>query len=31
MAALFVLDRWHTSGYWLVFATFLVHRFFLGG
>jgi hypothetical protein len=31
MAALFTLDRWRTSGYYLVFATFLVNRLFLGG
>jgi hypothetical protein len=31
MATLFALDRWRTSGYYLVFATFLVNRLFLGG
>ena len=31
MAALFVADHWRTTGYYLVFATFLVNRLFLGG
>jgi hypothetical protein len=31
MAALWSADRWHTSGFYLIFATFLVNRFFLGG
>jgi len=31
MAALFALDRWRTTGYYLVFATFLINRVFLGG
>ena len=31
MAALFFADRWRTTGYYLVFATFLVNRLFLGG
>ncbi|MDR3774528.1 MAG: hypothetical protein P4L26_14335, partial [Terracidiphilus sp.] len=31
MAALFLADRWRTTGYYLVIATFLVNRLFLGG
>ena len=31
MAGLFALDRWRTTGYYLVFATFLINRVFLGG
>jgi hypothetical protein len=31
MAALFFADHWRTSGYYLVFATFLINRLFLGG
>ena len=31
MAALWSADRWHTSGVYMIFATFLVNRFFLGG
>lgn len=31
MAIFWVLDRWHTSGVYMIFATFLVNRFFLGG
>jgi len=31
IAGLFLLDRWRTSGYYIVFATFLVNRLFLGG
>jgi hypothetical protein len=31
MAGLFYADHWRTSGYYLVFATFLINRIFLGG
>ena len=31
MAALFLVDRWRVSGCYLVLATFLINRFFLGG
>jgi len=31
MAGLFLADHWRTSGYYLVFATFLINRLFLGG
>ncbi len=31
MAALWSVDRWHTSGPYMIFATFLVNRLFLGG
>jgi hypothetical protein len=31
MAGLFLADHWRTTGYYLVFATFLINRFFLGG
>jgi hypothetical protein len=31
MAGLFLLDRWRTTGYYIVFATFFVNRLFLGG
>jgi hypothetical protein len=31
MAALWSVDRWHTSGVYMIFATFLVNRLFLGG
>jgi hypothetical protein len=31
MAALFFADHWRATGYYLVFATFLVNRLFLGG
>jgi hypothetical protein len=31
MAALYWLDGWRTTGYYLVFATFAVNRLFLGG
>jgi len=31
MVGLFCADHWRTTGYYLVFATFLVNRLFLGG
>jgi len=31
MFVLFLADHWRTTGYYLVFATFLVNRFFFGG
>jgi hypothetical protein len=31
MAGLFYADHWRASGYYLVFATFLINRMFLGG
>ncbi len=31
MAALWSVDRWHTSGVYMIFATILVNRLFLGG
>ena len=31
MAALWSIDRWHTSGMYMIFATVLVNRLFLGG
>jgi len=31
MVGLFFADHWRTTGYYLVFATFLINRFFLGG
>jgi hypothetical protein len=31
MLVLFLADHWRTTGYYLVFATFLVNRLFLGG
>jgi len=31
MAALFLADHWRTTGYYLVIATFLINRLFLGG
>ena len=31
MAGLFIADHWRTTGYYLVFATFLINRLFLGG
>jgi hypothetical protein len=31
MAGLFLADRWRTTGYYLVFATMLINRLFLGG
>jgi hypothetical protein len=31
MAGLFLADHWRTTGYYLVFATFLINRLFLGG
>jgi hypothetical protein len=31
MVGLFFADRWRVSGYYLVFATFLINRVFLGG
>ena len=31
MAIFWELDRWRTSGLYMIFATFLVNRFFLGG
>lgn len=31
MAGLYLADGWRTSGYYLVFATILVNRLFLGG
>lgn len=31
IAGLFLADRWRTTGYYLVFATFLINRLFLGG
>ena len=31
MTGLFFADHWRTSGYYLVFATFLINRMFLGG
>jgi hypothetical protein len=31
LVELYILDAWRTSGYYLIFATFLINRFFLGG
>ena len=31
LAIFWGLDRWHTTGVYMIFATFLVNRFFLGG
>jgi thiosulfate reductase cytochrome b subunit len=31
MIGLFLADRWRTTGYYLVFATMLINRLFLGG
>jgi hypothetical protein len=31
MTALWFVDRWRTSGVYMIFATFLVNRLFLGG
>ncbi|HEY2468536.1 MAG TPA: hypothetical protein VGI45_11965 [Terracidiphilus sp.] len=31
MTTFWLLDRWRTSGVYMIFATFLVNRFFLGG
>jgi hypothetical protein len=31
LVELYLLDHWRTSGYYLIFATFLVNRFLLGG
>ena len=31
MAALWSVDRWHTSGVYMIFATIFVNRLFLGG
>jgi hypothetical protein len=31
MAGLFLTDHWRVTGYYLVFATFFINRFFLGG
>jgi len=31
MAGLFYADHWRVTGYYLVFATFLINRVFLGG
>jgi hypothetical protein len=31
MATFWQLDRWRTSGVYMIFATFLINRFFLGG
>jgi hypothetical protein len=31
MAGLWMVDKWHVTGVYLVFATIFVNRFFLGG
>ena len=31
LATFWALDRWHTSGVYMIFDAFLVNRFFLGG
>ncbi len=31
MAGLWMIDKWHVTGVYLVFATIFVNRFFLGG
>ena len=31
MTGLWFIDRWHASGYWMIFASLFVSRIFLGG